>query len=295
MSAPEPGRSLADLAIVVLAYNRRDALADTLAHLAGLDPGQVIVVDNASSDGTEAMVRRDFPRCELIRLDENLGVEGFNRGAACADRPYLLILDDDARPEGPGLGRALELMRSDPTIGGVMLHRLHPRTGQPEWPFDRVADHRVSWCDMGCGNLVRRDAWQRVGGYESRYFLYRNDTDLALSLRAAGYEVHFDPAWRVLHDSPIVDRRTPAWFARSTRNWVWMCRRHGRGVTRPKGIALGWLWAHRLAGTSVRRHLGALRGVVAGLVRPAPPLPDGLAPDGAALAELIRLKISLRR
>lgn len=295
MTAPEPDRPLADLAIIVLAYNRCDALAETLAHLQTLDPGQVIVVDNASADNTEAMVRTDFSRCELIRLDQNLGVEGFNRGAACARHPYLLILDDDARPEPEGLDRALELMRSDPTIGGVMLHRLHPRTGRPEWPFDRVAEHRDSWCDMGCGNLVRRDAWLRVGGYESRYFLYRNDTDLALSLRAAGYAVHFDPAWRVLHDSPIVDRRTPAWFARSTRNWVWMCRRHGRGITRLKGIALGWLWAHRLAGMSVARHWGALRGVITGLVRQAPPLPDGLSPDGSAFAELIRLKISLRR
>lgn len=287
-------RHAADLAIVVLAYNRREALAETLAHLHPLGAAQVIVVDNASHDDTGAMVQRDFPWVQLIREETNLGVEGFNRGAMRAQTAYLLILDDDAHPEPAGLDAALDLMRSDSTIGGVMLHRLHPRTGEPEWPFDRITEPQSRWCDMGCGNLVRRDAWQRVGGYESRYFLYRNDTDLALSLRAAGYAVHFDPRWRVLHDSPIIDRRTPKWFARSTRNWVWLCRRHGRGVTRWQGIILGWLWAHRLARASLLRHLGALRGLIAGLVRSAPPLPKGIEPDGSALRELIRFKIRLR-
>ena len=284
------------LSIVVLAFNREDALAHTLAalepiHRAG---AEVIVVDNASADGTSAMVERTFPWVRLLTLEQNLGVEGFNRGADLATRELILILDDDAAPEPGALERALELLHSDATLGGIMLHRRHPRTGRWEWPFERIGSQQRQWPDMGCGNLVRAEAWHRVGGYERGFFLYRNDTDLALKLRAAGYDLLFDPTLVVLHDSKVVQRQKPRWFYLSTRNWVWMCRRHGRGSLRITAIALGWLWAHRLAGLSVSRQVMALRGGIAGVLRGHPPLPMGLAPDGSALRRLITLKRTVR-
>lgn len=284
------------LSIVVLAYNRVDALAHTLA---ALDPihragAEVIVVDNASRDGTSAMVGSTFPWVRLLTLGANLGVDGFNRGADLATRELVLILDDDAAPEPGTLERALELMHADRTLGGIMLHRRHPRTGLWEWPFERIDGQQRQWPDMGCGNLVRTEAWRRVGGYERGFFLYRNDTDLALKLRAAGYDLLFDPTLVVLHDSKVVHRQKPRWFFLSTRNWVWMCRRHGRGPVRITAIALGWLWAHRLAGPSPSRQFMALRGGLAGVFAKAPPLPEGLTPDGTALRRLITLKRTVR-
>lgn len=286
-----------DLSIVVLVYNRRQALEHTLGKLEPIarEGAQVIVVDNASADGSGEACARIAPHAKLLTLEQNLGVAGFNRGAARATRPFLLILDDDAWPEPAGLAEALAMMRAEPGVGGVMLHRLHPRTGEYEWPFDRVAEHQRHWPDMGCGNLVRTDLWHAIGGYEERFFLYRNDTDCALKLAAAGAEVRFDPRWRVLHDSPTVRRQRPRWFRLSTRNWVWMCRRHGKGAGRLRAIVMGWLWAHKLAGFSVARQWQALRGFVEGVTRAAPPLEPGLEPDGAALARLVSLKRRYRR
>ena len=297
-AAPDWARSLS---IVVLAFNRREALADTLGslehvHRAG---GEIIVVDNASSDGTSELVQARFAWARLITLERNLGVDGFNRGAERATRELVLILDDDATPRPGSLERAVAIMLTNPKLGGLMLHRLHPRTGKWEWPFERIDTPQDDWPDMGCGNLVRRQAWQRVGGYEAGFFLYRNDTDLALKLLAAGYETRFDPALVVLHDSKVVHRQKPRWFRLSTRNWVWMCRRHGSGMIALQAIALGWLWAHKLAGLSPRRQAMALVGGISGMVRAHPPLPDGLLPDGqrpdgSALRRLVHLKRTVR-
>ncbi len=284
------------LSIVVLAFNRREAVGETLDALRPIyEAGaEVIVADNASADDTSAMVRDRFPWARLLTLENNLGVAGFNRGADLATRDILLILDDDARPDYAGLAEALGVMLGDPSVGGVMLRRTHPKTGLDEWPFDRVTDRRRRWPDMGCGNLVRRDAWHAVGGYEEHFFLYRNDTDMALKLLGAGFDVLYDPSWRVWHDSPTVQRQKPRWFRLSTRNWVWMCRRHGRGLTTLRGVLLGWAWAHRLAGASPSRQWSALRGAAEGLTRKRPDPPASVRPDGRALASLLKLKSSLR-
>lgn len=287
---------LADLSIVVLSFNRRDALAHTLTQLAPLhDRGcEVIVVDNASADNSPDLVRDRFAWAILLALDRNVAIDGFNRGADLASREFLLILDDDAWPEAGAIERALSAMRARAALGGIMLHRRHPRTGEHEWPFDRVHEPADSWPDMGCGNLVRREAWNMVRGYEPAFYLYRNDTDLALKLLGAGWDVRFDPRDRVLHDSPVVRRKTPRWFYLSTRNWIWMCKRHGTGAGRVLAIVLGWLWAHRLARLSPARHARALAGAMSGVFRPAPPLPADVRPDGSPLRRLIALKRTLR-
>lgn len=292
----DPGADLRALSIVILVYNRRDALRRTLREVehharAG---AEVIVIDNASADDSFAVAREAAPWARVEHLDRNLGVEGFNRGAALASRDVLLILDDDAWPEPEALRSAIALFATRPELAGVMLHRRHPATGELEWPFGRVSGAREPWPDMGCANLVRRSAWQAVGGYESAFFLYRNDTDLALKLLGAGGAVHFHPGWIALHDSPAARTKSLRWFFLSTRNWVWMCRRHARGFTRWEGIVLGWAWAHRLAGWRPRAHARAFAGAWAGLFRPAPRLPASVTRRGPALRQLLRLKRRLR-
>ncbi len=287
------------LSIVILSYNRREALAHTLREIFAqpwAKGAQIIVVDNASADGSAEMVRREFPGAELIALDRNTVIEGFNIGAQRARHEVLLILDDDSWPQPGSVEAALEHLERHPGVAGVMLHRRHPRTQRPEWPFDQpdLTDLQTGWPDMGCGNMIRRAAWTRVGGYEVGYFLYRNDTDLALKLQGAGHDVVFHPRWQVWHDSPVVVRKSNRWLRLSTRNWVWMSKRHGRGVSRVVGVLLGWLHAHRLAGLRPAGQLCVLWGALAGVFRPSPPLPAGVKPDGAAYARLLKLKMRWR-
>jgi GT2 family glycosyltransferase len=268
------------VSVVILSYNRWDKLRATLEHLRGdlaLAGAQIIVADNASSDGTPERVLQQFPTVELLALPENRGVAAFNEAVRRTTGEAVLILDDDAWPAVGAVEAALDVLARRADIGAVALHPRHPGTQQSEWPFASVVQQpEERWPVMGCGNLVRREAWERVGGYEEAFFLYRNDTDLALKLLAAAYGVYFDPALMVWHDSPAASRKSLRWFELATRNWIWVCRRHGRGVHRALGIVSGWVWAHRLAGGSFRSHLSVVRGAIAGCVRAAPPMPEGV-------------------
>ncbi len=305
-SSQEPTRPLS-LAVIVLSFNRWPHLQRTLDRLRE-DPAtrdaHIIVADNASLDGTPARLRAHYPAVELLALDHNRGVAAFNRAARRATEDLLLILDDDAWPEPGILQPALDLLVKRPEIAAIPLHPRHPASGDSEWPFAAaLADPALApiadrFPVMGCANLVRREAWERVGGYDEAFFLYRNDTDLAMKLLAAGYSVHFNPDWTAWHDSPFAERKSRRWFELATRNWVWLCRRHGTALTRLKMILLGSLNAHRLARFSLLDHLAAFRGLREGLRTRVPPLSHFVVVadrQGRALRDLLTLRLASRR
>ncbi|RNC82588.1 MAG: glycosyltransferase [Phycisphaera sp.] len=292
LSAPRPS-----LSIIILTRDRIDQLLHTLKMLREDETGkdcEIVVVDNASTDGTPTRLQREFPDVNVVPTGSNLGVEGFNRGVAASSGDAVLILDDDAWPDEDALTGVIDTLARRPDIAGVMMHRQHPRTGDHEWPFSRIDTRTPRWPDMGSGNVIRRSVWDEVGGYEQGYFLYRNDTDLALKLLAAGHEVVFTPEFKVWHDSPIAKTKTAKWLFRSTRNWVWLSKRHGKRGSGLAAILMGWLWAHKLAGLAPTKHFAALRGMLAGVFTRAPKLEKSVKPDGKALARLIRLKLGLR-
>lgn len=291
--APLPAESRpkgTGLSIVVVAHNRKAALLRTLEHLHTHEPtasAQVIVVDNASNDGTATAVRERFPAVRCIEAGGNTGVAAFNTGVRAATGHAVLILDDDARPDPNALALALSLLNERPDLAAVALHPRHPDGGRSEWPFARLVTNATdAWPVMGCGNLVRTEAWQRAGGYCEPFFLYRNDTDLALSLNTLG-GVWFDPAWVVWHDSPAATNKSPRWCQWATRNWLWMARRHARPTQRIWAF-LGVLQAFRLANGRPSAMAAVLRGLAQGLFQPAPP---AQAPSPQAWKSLFDLRL----
>ncbi len=305
------------LSIIVLSYNRREMLCSTLARLSAmpdLDHAQIIVVDNASTDGSADAAKAASPRARVITLEANTGVAALNTGVAAADGDAVLVLDDDAWPADGVLSAALSLLSHRADIDAVALHPHHPSTGRSEWPFAASAHTRHActdrWPVMGCGNLVRRSVWEAVGGYEADYFLYRNDVDLALKVlsQTGHHTVHddpgretasstprgvfFNPAWIVWHDSPAAATKSDRWHYLATRNWIWTARRHGRGLGGFAGLLLGWAWAHRLAGLSIQKHWHTLRGASAGCVCSPPTLPPNCQSTGRHFSTLVRLHLS---
>lgn len=315
MTTLTTSRSLSVEAII-LTHNRAEALARTLEALTrdpvfmACNPGQtsqanakrdrrprITVVDNASAPGTLDEIIARYPDVRVLRCAENLGVEAFNRGVSESTADVVVILDDDAIPAPGSLAIAIDRLSRDRSLGAVTLHPKHPSNSQSEWPFASSALPTDRWPVMGCANIVRPSAWNAVGGYEPAFFLYRNDADLALKLLGAGFGVHFDPALVVWHDSPTGPgaKKSLRWHELATRNWVWMARRHGRGLSGLAGGALGWAWAHRLSGLSIPAHWASLRGGLAGVHTPAPswPLPTraSAARQGHAWRELLRLRL----
>jgi GT2 family glycosyltransferase len=281
------------LSIVILSYNRCAALRRTLTELRAqglLERAQVIVADNRSDDGSEKMVREEFPGALWNQQPFNQGVKSFNDGADHATGEVLLLLDDDSWPDAAALPAAMDLLAREPRVAAVALLPVHPGTGVAEWG---AGGKTGGGCvRMGCGNLVRTEAWKQVGGYEGGFFLYRNDTDLALKLLSAGHDVWFDPAWIVWHDSPAAQRKSERWLRMATRNWGWLARRHGRGPSKWWGMLAGFARAACLAGLSVRRQWRVLVGAVESLRLPAPKLPEACRVDGRAFAKLAREQVA---
>lgn len=294
-----PGARALTLSIVVLSYNRREALAKTLEMLredAATRDAEVIVVDNASSDGSPAMIRERFPHAKLLELTSNIAIAGFNRGVEAAGGDVVLVLDDDSWPQRGVVEKAMSLLGARPDLAAVTLLPVHPETRTPEWRFAGAIDAaRGDWPTMGCANFVRRADWLAAGGYDESFFLYRNDTDLALKLLSLGRGVWFDPSWIAWHESPAAAAKSARWFRMATRNWMWLCRRHGRGAARLGAMLAGWMWSHKLAGASLTSHVAALRGAMAGVFSAMPESPRGTSGSGRGLRRLLELRRRARQ
>lgn len=117
-----------DLSVVIVSYNTRDLLAACLASLAGSEPEiEIIVVDNASEDGSAAMVRERFPQ---VRLIQNLHNSGYacasNQGIRASSGRHVLLLNSDTEIRPGALARVLTFADSGPDIGTVGLQLLNP-------------------------------------------------------------------------------------------------------------------------------------------------------------------------
>ena len=180
---------LSTVTIVFLVYNRREELRTSLQAMLDEDdyPRElvdVIVVDNASNDGSADMIEQDFPQVRLIRRSENCGVSGWNDGFAVADGDYVLALDDDCYLPRGGLRRAVEAARAHDA------HLVSFGVRSSEQPDHRF-DHRYRtglltfW---GCAALIRRDVLHELAGYDPEIFVWANELEFTLRLFDRGFE-----------------------------------------------------------------------------------------------------------
>lgn len=241
------------LAVVIVTFN---AWADVEACLTSLcthppdRPWTLVVVDNASDDGTPDMVATRWPDARLIRLDANVGFGAANNlGVAATDSDLVLLLNSDTVvPRGQiealcvplerqrGIGAAgprLEDEHGHPELSwGAMMSPWHEARQKalgwmiergPGWMRRQVArrldrPRLVDWVSGAC-LLIRRTAWDDAGGFDPRFFMYAEDVDLCATLRGLGYGIRFSPEARIVHrrgrsrvGAPV---RTAAYYRRS--------------------------------------------------------------------------------
>jgi N-acetylglucosaminyl-diphospho-decaprenol L-rhamnosyltransferase len=194
------------------------------ANLRALEPqlderDELIVVDNASHDGTAEAARAASPRARVLEQEKNLGFAGGCQAAAAASSaPLLLFINPDAEPapgclaalrsvaaERPDWGAWQALVTMDDgaainTAGNVTHFLGIGWAGRCGYPVAEApaAPEEVSFAS-GAAFAVRREAWEALGGFEARYFMYGEDLDLCLRLRLAGWGVGIAPAARVDH------------------------------------------------------------------------------------------------
>lgn len=219
------------VSVVIVSWNVRGLL---LRCLEALRPCgfEVIVADNASSDGTPGAVKAGFPGVTLLESRENLGfARACNLGAGRAAGEFLVFLNPDTEPRAGSLEKLVSFLAATPAAaaaGAKLLwpdgsyqesYRRHPGAffsvleilefhyyfpGNPlrlasvygGRPFSAPA--RVDWL-VGAAFAVRRKTFEACGGFDERYFMYSEDADLCRRLGAAGGEVWFVPEAGVVH------------------------------------------------------------------------------------------------
>jgi GT2 family glycosyltransferase len=244
------------VSVVSLVFNRREELRETLSRMQAVDYEserlEYIVVDNASTDGSAAMVKEEFPDVRLIVREENCGVSGFNDGFDAAGSDYVLALDDDCYLPPDGLKRAVEAaqeQRADLVSFGVV------SAFDPEVRFDKnYPTGLLSF--WGCAVLIRREVLDELRGYDPNIFVWANELEFMLRF--------FDRGFRHLHMPEVLavhikgEGNFVAAYMLNARNFGYIAAK----LLRPRD-ALGSLFA-RLA-THVRDAIRKDRRLVRGI------------------------------
>ena len=174
-----------EVTFVLATFNRREVLVNTLRQVmdCGL-PGsavEVIVVDNASTDGTADQVRRDFPNVRLIESAKNLGSCAKSLALEHVRSPYTMFLDDDSYPRPGSVERMLDYFASDDRLGAAGFRVHLPDGGEECSAFPGVF--------IGCGVGLRTGALREIGGLDRDFFMQAEEYDVSFRLIQAGWRV----------------------------------------------------------------------------------------------------------
>src|SRR5436189_5708357 len=227
-----------ELVIIIVNWNGGELLQNCLSSIARFPPSlsyEVVVVDNASSDGSCELLPAQPEKVRLIKSDENLGFGRANNLAfAETNAPFIFLLNSDAEIKEGTIDTLVATLKSDPKIG-VVGPRLHNPDGtlqasvwkNPTTPFETLAnafrfykllpkrqradlllgyhwDHshrRSASLRSGAALMLRREVIETVGGFEERFHMYGEDTEWCLRIVRGGWQMIFEPQAIVVHHS----------------------------------------------------------------------------------------------
>jgi GT2 family glycosyltransferase len=273
-AVPEPRVS-----ILVISYNTR---AMTLACLESVIaqtklPFELIVLDNASPDGSAAAIAEAFPTIRLIASATNHGfAQGNNVAAREARGEYLLLLNPDTLVLDGAIDRLIAFAEDKPSAGiwggrtlkgdGVTLDPTNCFADQTLWAlfcqvsglalafprsatfnpelyggWDRDSERDVDVV-QGCLFLIRRDLWERMGGFDASFVMYGEEADLCRRARAAGAQPRFTPEVTIIHYGGAATARRTDKEVLVMKARVTLAERHLPAWQRPLARALLQAW-----------------------------------------------------
>jgi GT2 family glycosyltransferase len=252
-----------DLSVCIVNWNTRQDLEQAIKSVLESDPGlglQVVVLDNASSDGSPGMVRERFPRVKLIESTENLGfARGYNRAAAEAEGRHILMLNPDTVVRPGALRKLVDFLDSRQDAGAVgprllnsdgtlqyscrhfprplaailrntLIGRLTPGNQatrdylMADWDHGTV--RQVDWVS-GAAICIRAETWSAVGGFDEGYFMYAEDIDWCLRAHQAGWAIYYVPESVIVHRiGQSSDQRPLAMVVEFHRSMARFYRKH---------------------------------------------------------------------
>ena len=206
---PESAR----VSVVMLTHNRDEQALRSLDELTRLpERPPIVVVDNASEDGTADTVRRAHPEVRVIELPENVGAAGRNDGVAAVDAPYVAFSDDDSWWAPGALAKAVDAFDRHPRLGAIHGRILvgeeeredpicreleaSPLPGDPHLPGSPLLGF------LACAIVFRRSAFEAVSGFEPHVMIGGEEEWLACDLASQGWEIRYLPEIVAHHHPP---------------------------------------------------------------------------------------------
>jgi len=263
-AAPLPTPVVApQVSVVIVSYRSREALARCLPSLercAARVPLEVVVVDNASHDGTVAWLAATHPQVRAIESPGNVGfTRGVNLGVAHAVAPLLLILNPDCVVEPDALLKLIAVHARSPFLAAVAPRLVDSdgvttrSCGRFPGVWSLLCDHlglaaawpdsrgfggykyggtpperldRVDWAS-GAALLVSRDTWREIGPLDERIFMYMEEVDWCRRAAAEGRTVRYVPDAAIVHVGQQSSRQTPGeTYVHNLRSRVYYFRKH---------------------------------------------------------------------
>jgi N-acetylglucosaminyl-diphospho-decaprenol L-rhamnosyltransferase len=228
--------------IIIVSYESRTTIGACLTSIrdhAGC-PVETIVVDNASADDTAGYVREAFPEIHLLPQSTNRGfAAGCNIGASVAARPYLLFLNPDTELLPGALPELMRFMEGTPRVAAAGPRLIFPDGGAQDGAF-RYPTLLMTWLEffprpgrlihsrlngrvsalegkpvaidhpLGACMLVRRAAWEDVGPFDERFFLYCEEVDWSMRAKSHGWQIMHVPTATVVHHGGVSAASAPA-------------------------------------------------------------------------------------
>ena len=287
-----------DLTVIIVSYNTRELTLAALRTLYATTEAiafHSVVLDNASSDGSADAVAEAFPQVELIRSAENLGFARANNVVAAQTRTdWLLLLNPDTECHAGAVDNLMAFARANPQAGiyggrtvfpdgrlniascwnritpwsvfclATGLTAAFPRStlfdteAMGSWQRDTVREVDIV---VGCFLLIRRDLWERLGGFDLRYFMYGEEADLCLRARRLGFHPMITPDAQIMHLVGAASASKVGTRILVTKARVTLIRDHWPTSLVPLGIGMMWLWgATRIAASQLLARTGQRNG-----------------------------------
>ncbi|HEX8376889.1 MAG TPA: glycosyltransferase family 2 protein [Pedobacter sp.] len=202
---------------IIVNYNRKDELLKTLSktiEVIGKDfkNYEIIVVDNASSDGSGEAVKNRYADVIVIENEHNIGAPAWNIGFAIAKGDYFIILDDDSQLD-EGLDLALAFLDAHHDVGVLALNITGGAFETGHWK--NLSQYSGF---IGCGAIIRKDLYNKIGGYADWIFLYTNEYEYGIRCMEAGYKIIYFADCHVTHRTSSINRTSKRLITYSVRN-----------------------------------------------------------------------------
>lgn len=243
-----------ELSIIIVNWNTRDLLKDCLESIYQSPPDfpfEVIVVDNGSTDGSQQLVKSNFPGVILIENEENVGYSRANNiGFSKSKGRYILFLNSDTLVHPKTLDEAVKFMEENddagimgcktlnpdgkiqysaysfPSLPRIFayitgLNRLFKISALKNFSIIRTVDYV-----QGSFLVIRRDLLEKLMGFDEKFFMYNEDVDLCLRVWKSGWKVYFNPDISITHYLGGSSKKNPEILKEYIKSSIYLYKKH---------------------------------------------------------------------